>query len=513
MENAAFSSWFRGLKGRLLLIAFLPVIGFALTFTIAYTGFEKQSYYLNEAEKTFIPNLMFISEMRQARNKFAYNSLEIVTSNYPLNQRAEYVKETLSAVKEFSTGYDQYTKAPFIPGENEIHEKVKEEVSAFIKAMEQIAVLLQSEDPEKLKQASALLRGPFSKLNLTIRIFNKNIKELYEKAAKNQTKEAEIASERALSWMTYVTVVSTAGIFIVLLWIATKISNSINSVNKQLSEASFQVAASIMQLTESGNSLSHSTTESAASLEETVASIEELSSMVRMNSENAKQAAALSVESRGAAENGENEIRTLIQSMAEISTSSKKIEEIISVIDDIAFQINLLALNAAVEAARAGEQGKGFAVVAEAVRSLAQRSASSARDINGLIKDSVGKIHHGSEIADRSGTVLSTILNSVKKVSDLNNEIATASSEQTSGIQQISKAMNQLDQVSQANAASAEQISTTSHDITKLTTTTLKLTAELNKLVAGAQPGDKNSLADSDFSKTDENSSKFRLSA
>jgi methyl-accepting chemotaxis protein len=240
------------------------------------------------------------------------------------------------------------------------------------------------------------------------------------------------------------------------------LTRTISAVTESLGHSEQRVQSSSEQLSASGATLSESSTEAAASLQETVASLEELTSMVRLNSENAKQAATLSSSARDSALTGETEILSLITSMNQISESSKKIEEIIQVIDDIAFQTNLLALNAAVEAARAGEQGKGFAVVAEAVRTLAQRSAASAKDISSLIKESVEQIGKGSKIADQSGEVLSKIVTSIKKVSELNTEMATANAEQTSGIEQISKAMNQLDQAGQKNAASAEEIAATS---------------------------------------------------
>lgn len=171
--------------------------------------------------------------------------------------------------------------------------------------------------------------------------------------------------------------------------------------------------------------------------------------------------------------------------MNDISKSSKKIEEIIAVIDDIAFQTNLLALNASVEAARAGEHGKGFAVVADAVRSLAQRSAIAAKDITGLIKESVEKIERGTLKSAKSGEMLQSIVQSVKKVSDLNNEISVASEEQSTGIAQIGKAMNQLDQSVQTNAASSEEIAGTADEINNQAQIMKNVVDELNVVVYG----------------------------
>ncbi|HEY1078789.1 MAG TPA: methyl-accepting chemotaxis protein, partial [Bdellovibrio sp.] len=373
----------------------------------------------------------------------------------------------------------------FAPGEAEIHDKVKDSVPELIKVMHNIITLVDSRDPQKVDEAKKLMNGSFAKLNAGVRDHNRDVTELYSKLSEKEALESKEARAEVFQLILFITLLSGLAIFGLLLWIGSSISKSVGSIAERLTSAGSQVVTSVEQLNEAGNSLSQSSTEAAASLEETVAALEEMTSMVQMNSDNAKQAAALSASSRDSAEQGEKEIQTLILSMTGISQSSKKIEEIIHVIDDIAFQTNLLALNAAVEAARAGEQGKDFAVVAEAVRALAQRSASSAKDITSLIKDSVSQIESGSQIADRSGTVLTNIVNSIKKVSDLNNEIAAASAEQTTGIQQIGKAMNQLDQASQSNAASAEEIAATSGEINNLAVTSQNLTVELSEVILG----------------------------
>ncbi|MFA1262018.1 methyl-accepting chemotaxis protein [Xanthomonas axonopodis pv. fascicularis] len=208
----------------------------------------------------------------------------------------------------------------------------------------------------------------------------------------------------------------------------------------------------------SGNSdLSHRTEQQAANLEETAASMEELTSTVKQNAESARQANQLAIGATGVASQGGEVVSQVVTTMSGIEASSKKIADIISVIDGIAFQTNILALNAAVEAARAGEQGRGFAVVASEVRTLAQRSAGAAKEIKGLIDDSVHKVAEGSALVRKAGATMADIVASVQRVTDIMGEISAASQEQSSGIEQVNQTITQMDETTQQNAALVEE--------------------------------------------------------
>jgi methyl-accepting chemotaxis protein len=232
-----------------------------------------------------------------------------------------------------------------------------------------------------------------------------------------------------------------------------------------IQESAYSVKTTADEISQGNNNLSKRTEEQAASLEQTAASMEEITSTIVQNTENARQANDLASSARETAETGGKVVNTAINAMAEINESSKKMADIVNVIDEIAFQTNLLALNASVEAARAGDQGRGFAVVAGEVRNLAGRSATSAKEIKELIEDSLVKVDEGSELVNRSGENLEEIVASVAKVSTIVAEISAASEEQSVGISEINRAVTQMDSATQQNAALVEEVAAASESM------------------------------------------------
>ncbi len=237
----------------------------------------------------------------------------------------------------------------------------------------------------------------------------------------------------------------------------------------EIKDASDTISTAAKEIAAGNNDLSHRTEEQAASLEQTAASMEELTSTVQANSQNAKHANQLAVGATEIAGKGVKVVGQVVSTMEDINESSRKVVDIISVIDGIAFQTNILALNAAVEAARAGEQGRGFAVVAVEVRSLAQRAAAAAAEIKGLIGDSVEKVEDGTKLVAQAGKTMEEIVSAIRSVTNIMSEISAASMEQTSGIEQVNQAIGQMDDVTQQNAALVEQAAASAESLEEQT--------------------------------------------
>jgi methyl-accepting chemotaxis protein len=240
---------------------------------------------------------------------------------------------------------------------------------------------------------------------------------------------------------------------------------ALNDTLGQINSTAVQVSSGASQVSASSQALSHGATESASSLEEITSSMTEITSQTRQNAENATAANQLSASARQAAEEGNEKMKKMLDAMTEINSSSNQISKIIKAIDEIAFQTNLLALNAAVEAARAGIHGKGFAVVAEEVRNLAQRSAKAAKETTELIEGSVKRVENGTSIANETAKALEQIVIGITRVTDLVGEIASASNEQSQGIEQINQGLSQIDQVTQTNTANAEESASAAEEL------------------------------------------------
>ncbi|UOF02705.1 HAMP domain-containing methyl-accepting chemotaxis protein [Bdellovibrio reynosensis] len=445
--------------------------------------FNKQSTAKYDAiAETNLPNIASVGGLRfraQEVNRVLLRAVFATDEKEYDNYKDQYT----SALGEYESAVKKYLEVEFFPGEEALYKSSEEHWKSFVKMT---AVIIElAGKPEGKEKAHQMLTENLTPLRRAHADSVSGLMQFHLDAASKASNEADELSQRGEVIMVSIIIFGFISALALGFFFATSLSKSLGHISEEISGAAEQTSSSGTQLSAASQTLSAGSSQAAASLEETVASLEELSSMVKLNAEHAHEANNLSQTSRDSAQRGEGEINKLIKAMEEIASGSKKIEEIISVIDDIAFQTNLLALNAAVEAARAGEQGKGFAVVAEAVRNLAQRSAAAAKEITTLIQNNVEKSTSGARVASQSGVVLKEIVDSVKKVADLNSEISVASKEQSNGLEQISKAMNQLDQATQGNAASSEEVAASSQQMSSQATVLAGLVVDLRSLVEG----------------------------
>ncbi len=475
------------LKTKLLLLCALLS---SITVAVGVTGFmslKKVGQEYDFVVSKVAPKTSYASRMLMNYRKLRVNVTTLGLTGISAKDGEQGIRIAKEAIADYEKDNKEYVDLKFVPGQKELYDKVDVAWQDFKKTTDSIISLYQSGTAEDKEKMLKILFTDCPDKAVTYTAAINALLKFHETVMKDKADNALEIAEQA---NTFTLAIIIGGVLFALtfgFFFANSLAKSLQRISESVKLAAEQTSTGGSQLAAASVQLSAGSTEAAASLEETVASIEELSSMVKLNTGHAQEANSLSQKSRESAEKGEVEISKLISSMSDIASGSKKIEEIINVIDDIAFQTNLLALNAAVEAARAGEQGKGFAVVAEAVRSLAQRSALAAKDISALITENVSKSENGAKIASESGIVLKDILVAVKKVADLNGEIATGSQEQANGLEQITKAMNQLDQATQGNAASSEEVAASSEEMSQQANALSELVEELQQIVQGAK--------------------------
>ncbi len=478
-----------------LMVAFVAVL--ALTAFIGIFSMlqlSKVNDMSTQIAKDWMPSARALLEMKSSMARFRAQEIQFATAvtESDMGYLEKGLASTLDAWKKQRTRYEELISDP---QEKTLYADYAKAFDLYMREHERMVAAVRSQRDE---QANSLTRGESRRLNGEMMATIDKLVEVNVASADKASETADHLYERARRWIIGLLVGSIALGLALALTIARIVARPLSEavrvaqavaggdlgsridvttrdetgqllaalrdmngslvrIVSEVRSGTDNIATASGQIASGNQDLSSRTEEQASSLEQTAASMEELTSTVKQNADNARQANQLAVSASEVAVKGGAVVGQVVDTMASIDASSKKIVDIIGVIDGIAFQTNILALNAAVEAARAGEQGRGFAVVAAEVRNLAQRSAAAAKEIKGLIDDSVGKVQAGTSLVGEAGQTMQEIVGSVKRVTDIMGEITAASQEQTSGIEQINQAITQMDQVTQQNAALVEE--------------------------------------------------------
>ena len=429
-----------------------------------------------------LPGIKFTSELvRETLNHRVLNLRHLLSTDdaerTSINNLADQHGDKLAQLLA------DYKKTITQPSEREIADKVDPLLNAFRANSRQLRGLsAENKTAEARKLQKEVVAPAYAAYEHQV-LLALATAEAAATAAANAADESMVASRRTTALVVCIGLIVGIGLVIVT---SRSISSALRSVASSLGDGADQVSSAAGQVSASSQSLAEGASEQAASLEETSASLEEVSSMTKRNAEGAQQAKALSGQTRDAADVGAADMEAMRVAMDDIKASSNDISKIIKTIDEIAFQTNILALNAAVEAARAGEAGMGFAVVAEEVRSLAQRSAQSAKETAAKIEVAISKSEHGVLISGKVALSLAEIVEKARKVDGLVGEIATASLEQSQGIGQVNTAVSQMDKVTQSNAGNAEETASAAEELSAQAQVMRDGVAQLMRLVGGS---------------------------
>ncbi|WP_347357123.1 methyl-accepting chemotaxis protein [Bdellovibrio sp.] len=472
----------KSLNGRLLLLSAVPVVGLILTSVVALRGIQNLDEVIRGLSLKRIPITQMIGDARIHSNAISRLLWQEI-SVHGMSQQ----KLTVPALDKRFVEMDhtiQELQAIGLVAENQ--KNLKDFVQVWRVLEKDYRTILsrvgKDEDSRLIKEMAGTVEKANEMTEILLRMGT-----VLKEANKKSIADAEGAREKVLFMMWLFAGLFATGSLIFGGLLSRALNKNFERLSATLNESGSHVEAAAAEMSKSSQALSSATVQEAASLEETVASLEEINSQVKLTSNRAEMARDLSASAMRFSKEGESQLQELLSSITEIEVSSRQIQEIVGIIDDIAFQTNLLALNAAVEAARAGEQGRGFAVVAEAVRGLSQRSATSAREIAQLISQSAEKTGQGARLASSSHKVMGQVFEAIEKLATVNSEIAVTSREQAQGLAQISTATTQLDSATQANAAAAEETSAAAEDLNTQSKELRRLVEMLNLLVRGEE--------------------------
>ncbi|GAB7200833.1 methyl-accepting chemotaxis protein [Dickeya oryzae] len=509
--------------------------GFAIVLTISFSVSEygqwqlrQQAGNVHELASDQLEGLLLVQELKDNLNILAsgVRDLTLFTAPDQIALEKQLITKTIARNNEV---IKRITELSISPKEKSLLDSINQARPASLAATQKAIALSQD---NKLEEAKAVIMNEVKPAQETLfKAINDMVS--YQKSDTRQSADdASDAARAAGILMLVLTVISTV-LGIAIAWsitrrikkmlggepayasdIARQIANGNLAINVELQvgdttsllaamgdmrarlsdivhqvhDSSASISTGSSEIAIGSNDLSRRTEEQAASVQETAASMEQISQTIRQNGDTVREAAQLATAASQTATKGNDVVRDVITTMGDISTSSRKIGDIITVIDGIAFQTNILALNAAVEAARAGEQGRGFAVVAGEVRSLAQRSASAAREIKELITTSMEKVESGSQLVSHAGETMTDIVTQAQHVADLISEIGVTTQEQESGISQINQAITQLDSVTQQNAALVEESTSAAESLSEQAAKLVELMSVFNIAHASATP-------------------------
>ena len=477
------------LVGFVLLLVLTAFIGLFSIYELASVNNSA-----TELGTNWMPSVKAAMGIKERVSRIRSQEAQLVFAENP-EEISVYEGRVNEAVKGLRENETTYAALISEPEEKKVYGDYLQAESAYLQITDKMIALKKE---NKSDEAIALLRGESSKLNSTMRGLVDKIVDINANGGINAYKSSIAVYEHSRNLIFILLIVSLAIGFTLAFWIAGIVSrplqhavkvaqtvaagdltshievrssdetglllqalkemnDSLMSVVTQVRKGTDEITYASAEIAQGNLDLSNRTETQASSLEETASSMEEITSTIQHNADNARQANQLSHSASEVAQRGGSVVSQVVTTMGSINESSKKIVDIIAVIDGIAFQTNILALNAAVEAARAGEQGRGFAVVASEVRNLAQRSAGAAKEIKELINDSVNKVAEGSRLVDQAGSTMSEVVESVRRVSDIISEITAAGLQQSAGISQINDAVTEMDTLTQQNAALVEE--------------------------------------------------------